>query len=41
MSSRVIEPDKPGLELGTFECPQCYETESVVARIGREVASLG
>jgi hypothetical protein len=39
MSLRVVEPDKPGLELRTFECPTCFETESLVASIG-EAASV-
>jgi CheY-like chemotaxis protein len=39
MPLRVVEPDRPGLELRTFECPTCYETESLVASIG-EAASV-
>jgi hypothetical protein len=39
MSLRVVEPDKPALELRTFECPTCFETESLLALIG-EAASV-
>jgi len=28
-----IEPEKPGHELRTFECPRCDNSESIVAKI--------
>jgi hypothetical protein len=41
MPLRVVEPDKPGLELRTFECQKCYGTESFVAPIGRGTDPFG
>ena len=29
-----IEPERPGYETHTFECPRCEHSKSVVAKIG-------
>lgn len=29
-----IEPDKPGLELLSFECPGCQHIETMLGKIG-------
>jgi hypothetical protein len=33
MSLRIIEPETPGFDSLTFECPKCYDTETFVATI--------
>jgi hypothetical protein len=33
MSLRIIEPERPGFDLKTFECPKCYDTKTLVAPI--------
>ena len=33
MSLRIIEPERPGFESQTFECPKCYDTNILVAPI--------
>ena len=33
MVLRLIEPEKPGFDLRTFECPKCLGTETLVAPI--------
>jgi hypothetical protein len=30
MSLRLIEPERPGFDSRTFECPKCYDTETFV-----------
>jgi hypothetical protein len=37
MSLRIIEPETPGFDSRTFECPKCYDTETFVASISREI----
>jgi hypothetical protein len=37
MSLRIIEPERPGFDSRTFECPKCYDTETFVAAISREI----
>jgi len=29
----TIEPERPGFDLRTFECPRCQHVESVVAEL--------
>jgi hypothetical protein len=42
MSLRIIEPERPGFDSWTFECPKCYDTETLVASISCGVdVSLG
>jgi hypothetical protein len=42
MSLRVIEPERPGFDSRTFECPKCYDTETFVASISHEInVSIG
>jgi len=36
MSLQIIEPERPGFDARTFECPKCYDTETFVASISRE-----
>jgi hypothetical protein len=36
MSLRIIEPEKPGFDLRTFECPKCRVIDTVVVPISRE-----
>jgi DNA-directed RNA polymerase subunit M/transcription elongation factor TFIIS len=36
MSLRVIEPERPGFDSRTFECPKCYDTETLVMSISCE-----
>jgi transposase-like protein len=33
MSLRVIEPERPGFESQTFECPKCHDTKTLVTPI--------
>jgi transposase-like protein len=37
MSLRIIEPERQGFDLRTFECPKCYDTETFVASISHEL----
>jgi hypothetical protein len=37
MSLRIIEPESPGFDSRTFECPKCYDAETVVALISHEI----
>jgi hypothetical protein len=37
MPLRVIEPERPGFDLQTFECPKCCNTKTLVAPITEEV----
>jgi hypothetical protein len=37
MALRLIEPERPGFDLRTFECPKCFGTETLVASISCEV----
>jgi hypothetical protein len=37
MSLRIIEPERPGFDSRTFECPKCYDTETFVASISHEI----
>jgi len=30
----IIEPEKPGFDLGTFECQRCQHVETVVVKFG-------
>jgi hypothetical protein len=34
---RLIEPERPGFDSRTFECPKCYDTETFVVSISCEV----
>jgi hypothetical protein len=36
MALRIIEPERSGFDLHTFECPKCYDTEALVVSISRE-----
>jgi hypothetical protein len=37
MALRLIEPERPGFDLRTFECPKCFGTQTSVASISCEV----
>jgi predicted RNA-binding Zn-ribbon protein involved in translation (DUF1610 family) len=37
MALRLIEPERPGFDLRTFECPKCFGTETLVVSISCEV----
>jgi hypothetical protein len=37
MALRLIEPERPGFDLQTFECPKCYGTETLVVSNSREL----
>jgi hypothetical protein len=37
MAVRLIEPERPGFDLHTFECPKCFGTETLVASVACEV----
>lgn len=37
MALRIIEPERPGFDSRTFECPKCYDTETLVVSISCEV----
>jgi hypothetical protein len=37
MSLRLIEPERPGFDSRTFECPKCYDAETFVVSISCEV----
>jgi hypothetical protein len=42
MALRIIEPERPGFDSRTFECPKCFDTETLVASISCEIdASIG
>jgi hypothetical protein len=30
---RIIEPERPGFDSRTFECPKCFVTETLVVSI--------
>jgi hypothetical protein len=36
MSLRIIEPERPGFDLRTFECPKCFVIDTLVVSISRE-----
>jgi len=36
MALRIIEPERPGFDSRTFECPKCYDTETLVVSISCE-----
>jgi hypothetical protein len=36
MALRVIEPERPGFDSRTFECPKCFGTETLVVAISFE-----
>jgi hypothetical protein len=36
MALRIIEPERPGFDSRTFECPKCFGTETVVVAISSE-----
>jgi hypothetical protein len=33
MALRIIEPERPGFDSRTFECPKCFVTETLVVSI--------
>jgi hypothetical protein len=37
MSLRIIEPERPGFDSRTFECPKCFVTDTLVIPISRKV----
>jgi hypothetical protein len=37
MSLRIIEPERPGFDSQTFECPKCYDTKILVVSIPPEM----
>jgi hypothetical protein len=37
MALRLIEPERPGFDLHTFDCPKCCESETFLAPISCEV----
>jgi hypothetical protein len=37
MALRLVEPERPGFDLRTFECQKCFGTETLVASISCEV----
>lgn len=37
MALRMIEPERPGFNSRTFECPKCFGTETLVVSISCEV----
>jgi hypothetical protein len=42
MELRLIEPERPGFDLRTFECPKCCDTETFVESIFHEInVSIG
>jgi hypothetical protein len=40
MSLRIIEPERPGFDLRTFECPRCFGIETLVAPISGETETV-
>jgi hypothetical protein len=42
MLLQIIEPERPGFDSRTFECPKCYGSETLVASISGEInVSIG
>ena len=41
MALRIIEPERPGFDSRTFECPKCFGTETLVASISCEAGVTG
>jgi hypothetical protein len=41
MSLRIIEPERPGFDSQTFECPKCSDTKTLVAPISSAPTSTG
>jgi len=41
MALRIIEPERPGFDSRTFECPKCFGTETLIASISREADVSG
>jgi hypothetical protein len=37
MALRIIEPERPGFDSRTFECPKCFVTDTLVVSISREI----
>jgi hypothetical protein len=37
MLLRLIEPEKPGFDAQTFECPKCFVSETILISISGEV----
>jgi hypothetical protein len=37
MLLRLIEPEKPGFDAQTFECPKCFASETIVISISSEL----
>jgi hypothetical protein len=37
MELKIIEPERLGFDLRTFECPKCFGTETLVVSISCEV----
>jgi hypothetical protein len=37
MLLQIIEPESPGFDSRTFECPKCYDTQTFVAAISGEI----
>jgi hypothetical protein len=37
MSLSIIEPERPGFDSQTFECPKCYDTKTLVAPISSAI----
>jgi hypothetical protein len=40
MSLRIIEPERPGFESQTFECPKCYDAKTLVTPISSADESI-
>jgi hypothetical protein len=40
MALRIVEPERPGFDSRTFECPKCFVTETLVVSISSEVGVL-
>jgi hypothetical protein len=41
MLLRIIEPERPGFDLRTFECQKCFVIETLVVSISSEVDVTG
>jgi hypothetical protein len=37
MALRIIEPERPGFDSRTFECPKCFVTDTLVVSISRDI----
>jgi hypothetical protein len=37
MALRMIEPERPGFDSQTFECPKCFATDTLVVSIPRAI----